>query len=129
MSPRSARKKRPTPAFPWLSASQTYYSEAFGAKTKANLAAAMEEFRHLDEAERQFIMCHLQWLQIQAIASLRTQAVMGVNALNEALAEQLEPEEEERDEDEPEDVTDDDDPEVEVEGVDVDEVIIPGEAS
>jgi len=82
----SDRKQRPAPAFPWLKASQVFYEQAFGVRTSQDMAEAMAEFGQMTDAERQYIQCHLLWMQLQAFGSLRGQAQRAVNGIGDLVS-------------------------------------------
>ena len=86
-----ARKRR-EPAF--LATARAFYGDAFGARRRKDLAAAIEDWTELPEDEQSFAQAHLAWLNLQAHA--RTQRLLAqvrdlleemVEAMNEALEE------------------------------------------
>lgn len=81
----TAQRQRPDAAFPWLSAARTYYQGAFGVRTKAELGASMAEWDQLTESEQRFVQAHLAWLTLEALGSLRGQAVRVANGIGDLV--------------------------------------------
>ncbi len=53
---------------PFLEAARAFYADAFEHRRKKDLAAAMEEWAEMDEAEQSFAVAHLLYLNLKAQA-------------------------------------------------------------
>ncbi len=62
--PKAQRNDAHTPT--WLKAARAYYGDAFEAKKKTDLAAAMADWCDMDPDERGFVLAHLQYLNLLA---------------------------------------------------------------
>ena len=62
--PKARRDDAHSPS--WLKAARAYYGDAFEAKKKTDLAAAMADWSDMDPDERGFVLAHLQYLNLLA---------------------------------------------------------------
>ena len=62
--PKARRDDAHSPS--WLRAARAYYGDAFEAKKKTDLAAAMADWSDMDPDERGFVLAHLQYLNLLA---------------------------------------------------------------
>ena len=91
-----ARKRRTEPAF--LATARAFYGDAFGARRRKDLAAAIEDWSDLSDEEQTFAQAHLAWLDLVAQAGTQRLLVQVrdlleemVEAMQEALEEPPEP--------------------------------------
>ncbi len=87
-----ARKRRTEPAF--LATARAFYGDAFGARRRKDLAAAIEDWSDLSDEEQTFAQAHLAWLDLVAQAGTQRLLVQVrdlleemVEAMQEALEE------------------------------------------
>jgi hypothetical protein len=84
--PKARRDDAHSPS--WLKAARAYYGDAFEAKKKTDLAAAMADWCEMDPDERGFVLAHLQYLGLQA--QLGTQKMLReLRALFEEVGDEV----------------------------------------
>lgn len=84
--PKARRNDAHSPS--WLKAARAYYGDAFEAKKKTDLAAAMADWSDMDPDERGFVLAHLQYLNLLAQRDTH-RLLLGIRASVEVIGDEV----------------------------------------
>jgi hypothetical protein len=101
--PKKTDRTPKSPAF--LETARAFYADAFEHRRKKDLAAAMEEWAEMDEAEQSFAVAHLLYLNLKAQADT-LRVLVDVRDLLDEVADGVDQALDAGDDDEPEESDD-----------------------